>query len=529
VTGPVADARNGAPTVWMRGITKRFPGVLANDRVDFDVVPGEIHALLGENGAGKSTLMKILYGFSQPDAGEISVRGARCRFRSPRDALRRGLGMVFQQFMLVPSLSVAENVLLSLPAGGVRIHHRRAERTIAELSTRYGLAVDPSARVWQLSVGEQQRVEILKLLARGADVLILDEPTSVLTPQETCRLFTTLRGLAGEGRAVVLITHKLPEVMAVSDRVTVLRRGRHVRTVATAATSPGELARMMVGRETFDQPRRDQVTPGLEALRLQGVCADNDRGLPALREVSLSVRAGEIVAVAGVAGNGQRELGEVVAGLRRPGRGRVFINGQDRTGASPLEVIRSGVAHIPEDRLGLGVAPDLSAADNLVLKSYRDARFGRGVVLDRRAVVRHARALIDEFEIQIPGPETRVRALSGGNLQRLILAREISPRPRAVLAFHPTRGLDIVATAGVHRTLLEQRRAGAAILLISEDLDEVLALSDRIAVMFEGQVIGVVRPEETTAEEIGLLMGGTRRPAEPGRTDGTPPRHAAPP
>jgi len=500
------------PRVEMRGITKRFPGVLANDAVDFDVAAGEIHALLGENGAGKSTLMKILYGFYEPDAGEIRLGGVPRRFRSPRDALRHGIGMVFQQFMLVPSLSVAQNVLLSLPGTGWRIDERTAAAQLAAQAVRYGMAIDPAARVWQLSVGEQQRVEILKLLAGGAEVLILDEPTAVLTPQETRDLFATLRRLAAEGRAVVLITHKLAEVTAVADRITVLRHGRRVGTVPAADATARSLARMMVGRETFDHLHRDPVTPGSAAVELADLWAANDRGLPALRGVSLTVRSGEIVGLAGVAGNGQRELGEIVAGLRRPSRGRVWIGGRDRTGASPFEVIQSGVGHIPEDRLGVGVAPRLSVADNLVLKRYREPRFGRGPLLDGAAVAAHARQLIAEFEIQTPSPGTPARALSGGNLQRLILAREISARPRVILAFHPTRGLDISATEAVHRLLLAERRAGAAVLLISEDLDEILLLSDRIAVIFGGALIGVTEAREASVEALGLMMGGQPAP-----------------
>jgi len=495
----------------MRGITKRFPGVLANDAVDFEVASGEIHALLGENGAGKSTLMKILYGFYQPDAGEIQVRGIPCRFRSPRDALRRGLGMVFQQFMLVPSLSVTENILLSRLQQSFRTDQRQAAADIAALAERYGMRVHPSARVWQLSVGEQQRVEILRLLARGADVLILDEPTSVLTPQEARDLFATLGRLAAEGRAVVIITHKLSEVMAVATRVTVLRHGRRIATKAAAETTLRELARMMVGRETFDQLNRESVSPGPDVLQLSDLSAEGDRGHPALRGISLAVRAGEIVGIAGVAGNGQRELGEVIAGLRRPAGGRVVIGGRDLTRASPLDVIKSGLGHIPEDRAGMGVASHLNVADNLILKSYRDPAFGWGPFLDRRAVAAHARALIAEFGIRTPGPNSSVQTLSGGNLQRLILAREFFSHPRAILAFHPTRGLDIGATETVHRLLLAQRRAGAAVLLISEDLDEILLLSDRIAVIFGGELMGIVRAGEASLEEIGLMMGGARR------------------
>jgi len=501
------------PAVEMRGITKRFPGVLANDAVDFDLAGGEIHALLGENGAGKSTLMKILYGFYRPDAGEIRLRGAPVRFRSPREALDRGLGMVFQQFMLVPSLSVTENVLLSLPRAGFRIDLRKASARVETLATRYGMAVDPAARVWQLSVGEQQRVEILKLLARDARVLILDEPTAVLTPQEVRDLFGALRRLAGEGRAIVIITHKLSEVMAIADRVTVLRGGRRIASVHTSETTPPALARLMVGREAFDQVRRDPLPAGPDVLVVERLQALNDRGLPALRGVSLTVRGAEILGVAGVAGNGQRELEEVVAGLRRPTGGRVRINGLDRTRASALEVRRSGVGHVPEDRWGTGVAPNLSVADNLVLDRYRDPEFGRGPLLDSRAVLENARRLITEFEIRTAGPAAPARTLSGGNLQRLILAREIGQHPRLILASHPTRGLDVGATEAVHQLLLAQRRAGAAILLISEDLDEILQLSDRIAVLSGGELVGIAEPDRVTAETLGLMMAGVR--AEP--------------
>jgi ABC-type uncharacterized transport system ATPase subunit len=504
--------------VEMRGITKRFPGLVANDGVNFGLARGEIHALLGENGAGKSTLMKILYGFYQPDEGEVRIRGMPVRFRSPRDALASGLGMVFQQFMLIPSLSVTENVLLSLPRAGVRLDRGEASARIRALAGRYGMAVEPAARVWQLSVGEQQRVEILKLLARGAEILILDEPTAVLTPQVARDLFSTLRRLVAEGRAVVIITHKLSEVMAVADRVTVLRGGRHVATVETARTSPQALARMMVGRESFDQLTRDAVPVGPEVLAVEDLRGLNDRALPALRGISLAVHAGEVVGVAGVAGNGQRELGEIVAGLRRPTGGRVRIDGRDRTHASALEVLRSGVGHIPEDRLAMGVAPNLSVEDNLLLKDYRAPEFGRGPFLDRRAVRQHASRLIAEFGIRTPDPRTPARTLSGGNLQRLILAREIANRPRLILAFHPTRGLDVGATETVHQMILSQRRAGAAVLLISEDLDEILLLSDRIAVIYAGELVDTVRAGDVTVEELGLMMAGVRGQAVVGES-----------
>ncbi len=507
------------PAVEMRGIVKRFPGVIANDQVDLEVRAGEIHALLGENGAGKSTLMNVLCGLYRQDAGEIflAVGGnghlRRVDINSPRDAIDLCIGMVHQHFMLVPNQTVAENVILGLEQPRFALNMRQVEREILELSRQYRLQVDPTACIWQLSVGEQQRVEILKLLYRGADVLILDEPTAVLTPQESEELGHTLRRMAGEGKAVIFISHKLDEVTTFADRVTVLRDGKNVATVRTADTSKAELARLMVGREVFFHLDKDETEPGQAVLTLRDVEALSDKGLPCLRGVSLEVRSGEIVGIAGVAGNGQRELAEVITGLRKATGGCVSISECDTTNCSPREVIRQQVSHVPEDRLGMGLVPNLAVSDNIILKGYREPPLARGPFLDRLSIRNFVARLIEAFNIATPTQETAVRLLSGGNLQRTILAREISIVPRLMVAVHPTRGLDIGATESVRNLLLEQRENGAAILLISEDLDELLAISDRIAVMYEGEMMGIVPAEGADIEEVGLMMAGTKRSA----------------
>jgi len=498
------------PLVRMRGITKRFPGVLANDRVDLEVQAGQVHALLGENGAGKTTLMNILSGLYRADEGEIYIRGQRADLQSPRDAIDLGIGMVHQHFMLVEPQSVAENVILGLKAPGFFLDMARIERKIAEFSRQYGLQVDPRARIWQLSVGEQQRVEILKMLYRGVDILIMDEPTAVLTPLEVEELFVTLRRMADEGKAVIFISHKLGEVMAISDQITVLRGGRVVATVDTDQTTKEELARMMVGREVLFRMEKAPVEPGEVVLEVRNLRSLNDKGLPALRDVSFAIRQGEILGIAGVAGNGQRELAEVVTGLRKTADGCVLIADCDLTNRSPHRVIREQVSHVPEDRLGMGLIPNLAVSDNVILKSYRDPPLARGLFLDRLAITRFAARLIEAFSILTPSQETPVKLLSGGNLQRTILAREISASPRLMVAVHPTRGLDIGATESVCNLLLKQREEGAAILLISEDLDELLSVSDRIAVMYEGEIMGIVDAEEADIEEIGLMMAGTK-------------------
>jgi simple sugar transport system ATP-binding protein len=491
----------------MRGIVKRFPGVLANDKVDFELRRGEIHALLGENGAGKSTLMNILAGLYRPDAGTILINGRPEVFASPRQAIQAGIGMIHQHFMLVPSQSVTENVLLGMQRPRFRLNLPQYDRVIAELGERYGLPVDPRAKIWQLSVGEQQRVEILKMLYRGADVLILDEPTAVLGPQEAEGLFTVLRDMAAGGKSIIFISHKLHEVMALADRVTVLRRGRVTAAdVPTNQTSPADLARLMVGREVLFYIDKAPCQPGPVVLDIANVSAENDRGLPALRDISVQVRAGEIVGIAGVAGNGQRELAEVITGLRRATRGKVTLNGETISNHPARKGIRHGVAHVPEDRTHVGSAPSLSITDNLIMKQYEEPPIGRGPWLDATAAEGFANRLKDTYEIRAPSVDIQARLLSGGNLQRMILAREITARPKLMVAMQPTHGLDVGAIETVHRLLLEQRDHGVAILLISEELDELLALSDRIAVIYEGQIVGEVTDGDL--DRIGLLMAG---------------------
>jgi len=504
----MSESRTQEPILRMAGITKRFPGVLANDHVDLELHQGEVLALLGENGAGKSTLMNVLCGLYRPDDGAISVYGELVDIQSPRDAYDLGIGMVHQNFMLVETMTVAENVVLGLQDLSFQPELRRVKRRLEKLGEQYGLKVDPDAYIWQLSVGEQQRVEILKLLYRDVDMLILDEPTAVLTPQEVDDLVEVLRRVVKEGKAAIFITHKLREVMMFSDRVTVLRGGKNVATRLTAETSPEELARLMVGREVLFQLEKTTCELGASVLVVEDLEALNDKGLPALRGVSLTVRAGEIVGIAGVAGNGQRELAEVITGLRDAVGGDVYVNQRCITNCSPLRAIQAGVSHVPEDRVEMGLVGDMSVAENLALKAYRTSELSRGPVLIPGKMKYFAEDLIDGFDIATPGPETRVKFLSGGNLQKAILARELTACEGVLVAVHPTRGLDVGATESVRELLLQQRDQGTAVLLISEDLDELLEVSDRIAVMFEGEIVGVVPVEEANVDAIGLMMAG---------------------
>ena len=497
-----------------RGIVKRFPGVLASDHVDFDVHSGEIHTLLGENGAGKSTLMKILYGMYRPDAGEIAINGDRVRFHSPLDAIRHGIGMVHQHFMLVPTFTVAENVALGLPSSRrVLLDLDVVSKRIEELAKTYGLQVDPAAKVWQLSVGEQQRVEILKVLYRGASLLILDEPTAVLTPQEVDEFSETLRRMIDEGHAIVFISHKLHEVLALSDRITVLRSGRVVDTVPAVDATKAGLARLMVGREVILQVDHPEVAQGDVRLAVHGLSANGNSGLPALRGVDLEVRAGEILGLAGVSGNGQKELAEVIAGMRRPTGGRVLFDGTDVTGALPGKLLDHGLSYIPEERMVDGTVRDFSVAENLILKDHHRKPYAHWVFMDSAKIASESDRLIEAFDIRTPSRQTPLKSLSGGNIQKLILARELSRDPSVLVAAQPTRGLDVSATEYVHRRLIEQRSAGTATLLISEDLDEILNLSDRIAVIYEGRIMGIVDREDVDVERIGLMMAGVSEQA----------------
>jgi len=496
--------------VQMYGITKRFPGVLANDGVDLEVRQGEVLALLGENGAGKSTLMNVLAGMYLPDEGRILIHGHQVNQRSPRDAIANGIGMVHQHFMLVPSLTVAENVILGQEDASFILDLDSVREKLTEEAKRYQLNVDPDAFIWQLSVGEQQRVEILKLLYRGAEVLILDEPTAVLTPQEAAELAGTLQRMASEGKAVLFITHKLDEVMEFSDRVTVLRAGKLISNLKTEDTSRDELARLMVGREVLFRLEKSDCQPGDVALEIAGLTANNDKGLPALKGVDFSISEGEILGIAGVAGNGQRELAEVITGLRPASGGRVAVRGVDITNTSPRDAINAGVSHIPGDRLGMGLAPNLPVSDNLVMKAYRQPPLAQGILLNNNYVIGFVRRLIDLFSIATPGPETPARLLSGGNQQRVVLAREIEASRGVMVAVNPSRGLDVGATESVRKALLAERENGAAILLVSEDLDELTQLSDRIAVFFEGEIMGIVCADDATPEELGLMMAGEK-------------------
>lgn len=495
--------------VSMRQIVKRFPGVLANDHVDFDLRKGEIHALLGENGAGKSTLMNVLAGLYRAEEGVVCVNGVPVSFSSPRHAIEKGIGMIHQHFMLVPSQTVTENILIGLDNPRFFLHLPHYDQEVQALSKKFGLEVDPKAKVWQLSVGEQQRVEILKMLYRGVDILIMDEPTAVLAPQEIEGLFATLRSMTAQGKSVIFISHKLNEVTEISDRVTVLRKGRvTAANIDAKGVTKADLARLMVGRDVVFSYDKKPCHPGEVVLSVKDVHAENDKGLPALKGVNLEIRKGEIVGLAGVAGNGQRELADVITGMRQVTQGSIAVGGEEVANHPVKDSIHKGVSHVPEDRNHVGTAPNLSVTDNVIMKKYNQPPIAKGWMLSAAAAEQYASELKKVYDISAPNLQTPVRLLSGGNVQRVILAREISSQPALMIAMQPTRGLDVGAIEGVHRLLLLQREAGAAVLLISEELEELLDLSDRVYVINEGEIMGEVTDGDIN--KVGLMMTGVR-------------------
>ncbi len=494
----------------MRGVRKEFPGIVANDDVSLDIRRGEVHALLGENGAGKSTLMNILYGLYRPDAGEIFLSGKRVVFNSARDAIQSGIGMVHQHFMLIPVMTVAENIVLGAePRSGLLLDERKAERRVRELSERFGLAVNPTALVSAITVGQEQRVEILKALYRGADVLILDEPTAVLTPQEAGELFEIIRSLRADGKSIIFISHKLNEVLEIADRITVLRRGKKIETVPAEGATEVSLARAMVGREVLLRVEKSPAKPGDVLLSVKDLHVVDDRGIEKVRGLSFDVRAGEIVGIAGVDGNGQSELIDALAGLQSIASGSVTVDGKELTNASAREMLDEGVGHIPEDRQRRGLVLEFSIAENIALHDYAkepDAKWGW--LFPKRLIAR-ARTLIKEFDVRGGGPLTRAGGLSGGNQQKVIAAREISRDPKVLIAAQPTRGLDVGAIEYLHRRLVTERDRGRAIVLVSLELDEILSLSDRILVIYEGRIAGE-HSGDVSEEQIGLEMLGGR-------------------
>src|SRR6476646_431355 len=496
----------------MRHITKRFPGTVANDDVSFDLLEGEVHALLGENGAGKSTLMNILYGLYHADEGEIVIKGTPVRLGSPSASIGAGVGMVHQHFMLIPVMTVAENIVLAEEPtrSGIVFDVHEAERRVQEISDRYGLAVDPAARIEDITVGQQQRVEILKALYRDADILVLDEPTAVLTPQEAQELFEVIRGLTARGKSVIFITHKLNEVLDIADRITVLRRGKLIETLPAEGATEASLARLMVGREVLLRVEKSSSNPGTSLLEVEGLRVDDDRGIEKVRGISFEVRAGEIVGMAGIDGNGQTELIDALTGLRSADAGTVRVDGEDVTHDSVHGHLEGGIGHIPEDRQRRGLVLEYSIAENIALHDYRSQPASRFGWLFPRRLFERARALIKAFDVRGGGPTTRAGGLSGGNQQKVVLAREIERDPKVLIAAQPTRGLDVGAIEFVHRRLIEERDEGRAILLVSLELEEVLSLSDRILVLYEGEIAGEF-PPTANEEELGIAMTGAGR------------------
>jgi general nucleoside transport system ATP-binding protein len=501
------------PVLELRGITKQFPGVLANDRVDFELLEGEVHALLGENGAGKSTLMNILYGLYHPDDGDILLKGKKVSFSSAKDAIEAGIGMVHQHFMLIPVMTVAENIVLAEEPtyAGVMLDFREARKDVREISERYGLAVDPDARIQDITVAQQQRVEILKALFRGAEILVLDEPTAVLTPQEANELFAIIDGLRAQGKSIIFISHKLHEVLEVADRITTLRRGKKIDTVPREGATEESLARAMVGREVLLRVEKPPAAPGEPVLQVEGLHVFDDRGLEKVRGVSFQVRAGEIVGIAGVDGNGQTELIDAITGLMPVASGRITVGGHPvEHRATSREMLDFGVGHIPEDRQRRGLVLEFTIAENIALHDYcyePDSKVGW---LYPRHLIERARRLIKDFDVRGGGPQTPAGALSGGNQQKVVVAREVARNPKVLIAGQPTRGLDVGAIEYVHRRLIAERGEGRAVLLVSLELDEAISLSDRILVIFEGEIVGEYDPG-VSEEELGIAMTGGRR------------------
>jgi ABC-type uncharacterized transport system ATPase subunit len=501
------------PILEMKGITKRFPNVVANEQVDLELYPGEVLALLGENGAGKSCLMNVLAGLYRADEGEIFIQGKRVEINSPRDAMLLGIGMVHQNFMLVDTMTVAENIILGLSDLPFVPDMGTVSKRIRELSERYNLQVDPQSHIWQLSVGEQQRVEILKFIYRGAEILILDEPTAVLTPQESKQLNRIIHQMTREGKSAIFITHKMEEVIAFSDWVRVLHKGRLVTVKKTSETNPQELARLMVGRDVLFRLEKKDRNLGGVALELKDVQAVDDKGLPALNGISLIIRSGEILGIAGVAGNGQKQLVEVLTGLRKTTGGKIRIFGEEKSNKSPLEIINTGVSHIPADRIARGIAGDMSVANNLAMKCYRKPPLAKKGILHPKRILDLANRMIELFHIHTPTPHTHAKFLSGGNIQKTILAREIDACRGLLIAAYPSRGLDVGATEFVRNQMIAQSESGTAILLISEDLEELLTVADKIAVLFEGHIMGIFRSNEADTERLGMMMTGMKEGA----------------
>ncbi|MBO9128885.1 ABC transporter ATP-binding protein [Bacillus sp. 165] len=493
----------------MNNITKIFPGIVANDNITLQVKKGEIHALLGENGAGKSTLMNVLFGLYQPEQGEIKIKGKTVKITNPNIANDLGIGMVHQHFMLVHNFTVTENIILgSEPTKGGKVNIEDAAAEIKKLSEQYGLAVDPYAKIEDISVGMQQRVEILKTLYRGAEILIFDEPTAVLTPQEIQELIAIMKRLVKEGKSIVLITHKLKEIMEVCDRCTIIRKGKGIGTVEIEETNENQLAALMVGREVNFKTHKSDAQPQHTVLQIENLLVHDSRNLPAVKGLDLTVRAGEVLGIAGVDGNGQSELIEAITGLRKVESGSITLNGKDIIGMRTRQITESGVGHIPEDRHKHGLVLDYSIGDNMVLQTYYQQPFSKAGILNFGEIYKKAKALIQEFDVRTPSEHTPARALSGGNQQKAIIAREVDRSPDLLIAAQPTRGLDVGAIEFIHSKLIEERDKGKAVLLISLELEEILNVSDRIAVIYEGEIVGIVNAKETNEQELGLLMAG---------------------